>query len=87
MDWLTQSDLCSQAAQKGMPASVIGLVFSCFEFFVFASSPIYGNFVSTPSVVTDFSLDGDNPITVLGHSVYPGDVHSILQAPFSLLTS
>ena len=35
-----------QAAKKGASQTIIGLIFSCFELWIFLSAPIFGNFVS-----------------------------------------
>ncbi|XP_070209139.1 MFS-type transporter SLC18B1-like isoform X1 [Littorina saxatilis] len=35
-----------EAAEKDMPASLIGLVFSCFELCMFTTSPIFGNYIA-----------------------------------------
>ena len=35
-----------QAAKKGVSKTVIGLIFSTFEFVIFLSSPVFGTFVS-----------------------------------------
>lgn len=36
----------SEAAKKGASQTVIGLVFSCFELWIFLSAPLFGNFLT-----------------------------------------
>ncbi|KAK7091110.1 MFS-type transporter SLC18B1-like [Littorina saxatilis] len=36
----------AEAAKKGASQTVIGLIFSCFELWIFVSAPIYGNFLT-----------------------------------------